>query len=41
MKKHGIGSGGHPRFRCLSCNRTFQLDYCYKTCQSGVIRATC
>jgi len=36
VKKHGTGSGGPPRFRCLACKRTFQLDYCYKACQSGI-----
>ncbi|HCR4041672.1 TPA: IS1 family transposase [Morganella morganii] len=28
VKKHGTGNGGHPRYRCQDCSRTFQLDYC-------------
>ncbi|BET97370.1 hypothetical protein TCT1_22910 [Xenorhabdus sp. TCT-1] len=36
VKKHGIGKGGHQRYRCLYCNRTFQLDYAYRACQAGI-----
>ncbi|OKP00182.1 transposase [Xenorhabdus eapokensis] len=36
VKKHGIGKGGHQRYRCLCCNRTFQLDYSYRACQAGI-----
>lgn len=36
VKKHGFGNGGHPCYRCQDCCRTFQLDYTYKACQSGI-----
>ena len=36
VKKHGTGSTEHQRFRCLECNRTFQLDYAYETWKPGV-----
>ena len=36
VRKHGIGNGGFPRFRCLSCKRTFQLEYHYQACKPGV-----
>ncbi|WP_099137728.1 IS1 family transposase [Xenorhabdus innexi] len=36
VKKHGIGKGDHLRYRCLCCNRTFQLDYSYRACQAGI-----
>jgi transposase-like protein len=36
VRKHGIGNGGLPRFRCLSCKRTFQLEYRYQACKPGV-----
>ncbi|MER0515858.1 IS1 family transposase [Providencia stuartii] len=25
VKKHGTGNGGHPRYRCQACCRTFQI----------------
>ncbi|MGF1742784.1 IS1 family transposase [Vibrio profundum] len=36
VKKHGTGSTGHQRFRCLDCKRTFQLDYAYEAWKPGV-----
>ncbi|HCJ9454240.1 TPA: IS1 family transposase [Escherichia coli] len=36
VKKHGTGNGGHPRYRCQACCRTFQLDYTYNACQPGI-----
>lgn len=36
VKKRGTGNGGHPRYRCQVCCRSFQLDYTYKVCQSGI-----
>lgn len=36
VKKHGLGSSGHQRYRCLECCRTFQLDYEYRACQHGM-----
>ncbi|MCG6273264.1 IS1 family transposase [Vibrio vulnificus] len=36
VRKHGTGSGGHQRYRCQSCRKTFQLDYCYRACQPGL-----
>lgn len=36
VKKHGKGKGGYQRYRCLSCNRTFQLDYSYHACHAGI-----
>ncbi|MCC8368364.1 IS1 family transposase [Xenorhabdus sp. PB61.4] len=36
VKKHGISKSGHQRYRCLCCNRTFQLDYSYRACQAGI-----
>ncbi|MDC9607143.1 IS1-like element transposase [Xenorhabdus griffiniae] len=36
VKKHGKGEAGHQRYRCFSCQRTFQLDYAYRACQAGI-----
>lgn len=33
VKKHGLGSTGHQRYRCQDCCRSFQLDYEYRACQ--------
>ncbi|EKT62484.1 insertion sequence protein [Providencia alcalifaciens Dmel2] len=30
VKKHGLGSTGHQRYRCQDCCRSFQLDYEYR-----------
>jgi transposase-like protein len=27
VRKHGKGAAGYQGFRCLDCQRTFQLDY--------------
>nr|UNJ79915.1 insertion sequence protein [Providencia sp.]UNJ80141.1 insertion sequence protein [Providencia sp.] len=35
MKKHGLGSTGHQRYRCQDSCRIFQLDYKYRACQPG------
>jgi len=34
--KHGKNPNGHQRYRCKSCNKTFQIDYTYKACAPGV-----
>lgn len=36
VKKHGLGSIGHQRFRCQTCCRSFQLEYEYRACQQGM-----
>ncbi len=36
VRKHGTGSAGFPRFRCLDCNKSFQLDYAYEARKPGV-----
>ena len=28
--KHKKGHAGFPRFRCIECRKTFQLDYVYE-----------
>lgn len=33
VKKHGLGSTGHQRYRCQACCRSFQLDDEYRACQ--------
>ena len=33
--KFGKRASGHQRYRCESCNKTFQLEYTYKACESG------
>lgn len=35
VKKQGKGDADHQRYRCLSCNQTFQLEYTYRECQAG------
>ncbi|WP_275075211.1 IS1 family transposase [Providencia rettgeri] len=35
VKKHGLGSTAHQRYRCQDCRRSFQLDYEYRACQPG------
>jgi transposase len=36
VRKHGKGVAGYQRFRCLDCQRTFQLDYAYEASKPGV-----
>ncbi|MBC8949975.1 IS1-like element transposase [Xenorhabdus sp. TS4] len=36
VKKQGKGNSGHQRYRCLSCKRTFQLEYAYRAYQPGI-----
>ncbi|WP_143827617.1 IS1 family transposase [Xenorhabdus bovienii] len=36
VKGHGKGNGGHPRYRCYSCCKVFQLAYTYQACKPGV-----
>ena len=36
VRKHGTGHAGFPRFRCLECKRSFQLDYAYEARRPGV-----
>ena len=36
VKKHGLGSTGHQRYRCQPCCRSFQLEYEYHVCQLGM-----
>ncbi len=33
MKKHGLGSTDHQRYRYQDCSRSLQLDYKYRACQ--------
>ncbi len=35
VKKHGLESACHQRYRCQHCCRSFQLDYEYRACQPG------
>ena len=34
--KFGKRPNGHQRYRCKSCQKTFQLDYTYKACEPGM-----
>ena len=34
--KYGQRPNGHQRYRCKSCNKTFQLEYTYKACEPGI-----
>jgi len=36
VRRHGKGSTGNQRFRCLACRKTFHLDYAYEACRPGV-----
>ena len=36
VRKHGLGTTGFQRFRCLDCKRTFQLNYAYEAYKLGV-----
>lgn len=36
VKKHGMGNGGHQRYRCQACSLSFQLDYEYRACHHGM-----
>ncbi|WMV72050.1 IS1 family transposase [Xenorhabdus griffiniae] len=36
VRKHGTGQGERQRYRCLSCRRTFQLEYAYRACRTGI-----
>lgn len=35
VKKHGLGSTGHQRYRCQDCCRSFQIDYEYRASLPG------
>ncbi|MEQ5434099.1 IS1 family transposase [Providencia huaxiensis] len=35
VKKYGLVSTGHQRYRCQDCCRSFQLDDEYRACQPG------
>ena len=34
--KYGKRPNGHQKYRCKSCNKTFQLEYQYKACKTEV-----
>lgn len=36
VRKHGTGTAGFQRYRCLDCQRSFQLDYAYEAWKVGV-----
>lgn len=36
VRRHGTGHTGNQRYRCLSCRKTFHLDYSYQACRPGV-----
>ena len=36
VRRHGKGSTGNQRYRCLSCRKTFHLEYCYEAWKPGV-----
>ena len=36
VRKHGLGTTGFQRSRCLDCKRTFQLNYAYEAYKPGV-----
>ncbi|ATF08836.1 IS1 family transposase [Candidatus Enterovibrio altilux] len=36
VSKYGVGHGGHQRYRCKQCCRTFQLEYTYIACKPGI-----
>ncbi len=36
VRKHGTGQGERQRYHCLSCRRTFQLEYAYRACRTGI-----
>ena len=36
VRKHGTGTAGFQRFRCLDCKRSFQLDYVYRAYKPGI-----
>ncbi|ENP8412965.1 hypothetical protein ACEI23_002234 [Vibrio alginolyticus] len=33
VREHGKGHSGFPRFRCIECLKSFQLDYVYEACK--------
>lgn len=35
VRKHGTGYAGYPRFRCLECRKSFQLEYAYEAHKPG------
>lgn len=35
VRKHGTGYAGCPRFRCLECRKSFQLEYAYEAHKPG------
>ncbi|HEF0021365.1 TPA: IS1 family transposase [Citrobacter amalonaticus] len=35
VRKHGSGYADYPRFRCLECRKSFQLEYAYEAHKPG------
>ncbi|CDH05948.1 hypothetical protein XBO1_2090002 [Xenorhabdus bovienii str. oregonense] len=36
MRYFPILNGDHPRYRCYTCGKVFQLEYTYQACKPGV-----
>ncbi|WP_077920568.1 IS1-like element transposase [Spirosoma sp. 209] len=36
VRRKGLSTHGHQRYRCENCKRTFQLDYTRRACQPGI-----
>ncbi|WP_407644441.1 IS1 family transposase [Dongshaea marina] len=36
VRRHGFGRGGHQRYYCTACRRTFQLNYHYRAHEPGM-----
>ena len=40
VRRHGKGSTGNQKFRCLACRKTFHLDYYYEACFANFKKLT-
>ena len=36
VRRKGLSSNGHQRYKCEDCKRSFQLDYAKKAYQPGI-----
>ena len=36
VRRKGLSTNGHQRYKCEACSRTFQLDYAKRAYQPGI-----
>ena len=36
VRRKGVSTNGHQRYKCEACSRSFQLDYAHRAHQPGI-----